>query len=159
MPIGLINPSCFSDRLSLPHPNTSVKNGPQDRYRRRRLDHWRKQPSPPSSSFQSSRSQDATELTLSIQAGGGIGQQAAFSFAQAGASGIVFADIDEARSAEAVESTLKFASNPNYRGVFFKVDVTNEEPVQGMVDFAVKEFGRIDYAVNGAGVRGPPLHF
>lgn len=33
-----------------------------------------------------------------------------------------------------------------------KVNVTDAKSVQEMVDVAVKEFGRIDYVVNAAGV-------
>ncbi|KAL9106438.1 MAG: hypothetical protein Q9227_008526 [Pyrenula ochraceoflavens] len=86
------------------------------------------------------------------QGGSGIGKETAFSFAQAGVRAIVFADISETNGTQAVEDTKKYASNSEYRGVFFKVDVADEAGVQEMVDFAVKEFGRIDYAVNGAGV-------
>ena len=92
------------------------------------------------------------ELMSFFQAGGGIGQEAAFSLAEAGAKAIVFADINMARAEEAVESTKKFATHPEYRGVVCKVDVTVPDQVQHMVDFTVKEFGRIDYAINGAGV-------
>lgn len=32
------------------------------------------------------------------------------------------------------------------------MDVGDEKSVQSMVDFVVKEYGRLDYAVNAAGV-------
>lgn len=37
--------------------------------------------------------------------------------------------------------------------LIFGVDVADAESVQKMIDVTVKEFGRIDYAINGAGVR------
>ena len=43
-----------------------------------------------------------------------------------------------------------------------KVDVVEPESVQAMVDVTVKEFGKIDYSVNSAGVSAmdpPPLFF
>ena len=46
----------------------------------------------------------------------------------------------------------KFAKNPEYRAIAVKVDVTDPESVQSMVDTAIKEFGRIDHSVNSAGV-------
>jgi NAD(P)-dependent dehydrogenase (short-subunit alcohol dehydrogenase family) len=39
--------------------------------------------------------------------------------------------------------------------VAVKVDVSDEASVQSMVDATVKEFGRIDYSINSAGVRFP----
>jgi len=40
-------------------------------------------------------------------------------------------------------------------GTFFKVDVTDCHQVKAMVDFAVEKFGKLDYAVNNAGIGGP----
>lgn len=50
--------------------------------------------------------------------------------------------------------SLKLAANPDYRVLTLQVDVTKEKDVDAMVCVAIKEFGRIDYAVNSAGV-GP----
>ena len=51
-----------------------------------------------------------------------------------------------------MKRSLKHASNPEYRAVFYEVDVTSPDSVQNMIDFAIGEFGRIDYAINIAGV-------
>jgi len=40
-------------------------------------------------------------------------------------------------------------------GAFCKVDVTDPAQVKAMVDFAVSKYGRLDYAVNNAGISGP----
>lgn len=89
---------------------------------------------------------------LQPQAASGIGRETAYSFAEAGASGIVFADINKEGAQEAAEESKKFATNPNYRTVVVEVDVTDPASVQAMVDVAVKEFRQIDYNVNSAGV-------
>ena len=65
---------------------------------------------------------------------------------------MVLADINEQDAQESAEKSKKFAKNPHYRAIAVKVDVANEASVQAMVDTAVKEFGRIDYSVNSAGV-------
>ncbi|KAH8157658.1 hypothetical protein CIB48_g10586 [Xylaria polymorpha] len=46
----------------------------------------------------------------------------------------------------------KYAKHATYRALAIKVDVTNAESVQEFVASTVKEFERIDYAVNSAGV-------
>ena len=48
------------------------------------------------------------------------------------------------------------AKHPEYRAIAVMVDVTDPESVQSMVDTTIKEFGRIDYSVNSAGVCRPP---
>lgn len=87
-----------------------------------------------------------------MQSGRGIGQQAAFSLAQAGAEVIVFADLDEENAGLSAEESKGFATNPTYRTATVKVDVREPAEVQHMVDFVIREFGRLDYAVNSAGV-------
>lgn len=51
------------------------------------------------------------------------------------------------------EESKKFASNQEYQTTIFEMNVQDDKSVQAMVDFVVKEFGRLDYAVNAAGVR------
>ena len=74
-------------------------------------------------------------------------------FAEAGASGIVFADQDDDGARDSAEQSKRLASHSEYRYLIVHVDITDEESVQALVDAAVKEFGRIDYSVNCAGVR------
>ena len=92
-------------------------------------------------------------LTISYnQAASGIGRDAALAFAEAGASGIVFADQDVGGARDAAEKSKRLASHSDYRYLIVRVDITDVKSVQAMVDAAVKEFGRIDYSVNCAGV-------
>lgn len=89
---------------------------------------------------------------MKFQAASGIGRETAYSFAEAGASGIVFADINKDGAQEAAEKSKKFAANANYCAIAVEVDVTDPASVQAMVEATVKEFGKIDYNVNSAGV-------
>jgi NAD(P)-dependent dehydrogenase (short-subunit alcohol dehydrogenase family) len=67
-------------------------------------------------------------------------------------SGIIFADINEKGANESAEQAKKLAKHPNFHTLVVVVDVTDAESVKAMVDAAIKEFGRIDYNVNSAGV-------
>ena len=81
----------------------------------------------------------------------------AFAFAEAGAKGVAFADINEEGALAAAEESKKLAENANFKAIAVKVDITDEASVDNMVQSALKEFGRIDYSVNSAGVC-LPLH-
>ena len=72
--------------------------------------------------------------------------------AEAGVAGIVFADRNEQGARAAAEQSKCYAQNPQYRSIALVVDVTDPSSVQGMVDQTIKEFGRIDYSINSAGV-------
>jgi NAD(P)-dependent dehydrogenase (short-subunit alcohol dehydrogenase family) len=60
--------------------------------------------------------------------------------------------MDEATAKASSEESKLFASNKDYQFSAFKMDVQNEKSVQDMVDFVINEYGRLDYAVNAAGV-------
>ncbi|KAI1654710.1 NAD(P)-binding protein [Daldinia decipiens] len=92
--------------------------------------------------------------TILVGAGGGIGTELGATFAEAGSRGVLFADINYEGAAKAAESSKKVALAKDYKAVAVKVNVTDAKSVQEMVDVAVKEFGRIDYVVNAAGVDG-----
>ncbi|KAF4629744.1 hypothetical protein G7Y89_g8398 [Cudoniella acicularis] len=91
-------------------------------------------------------------FALITGAASGIGKETAFTFAESGAAGILLADIDESNALVAAEDSKKLAVDPAYRAIAIHVDVTNADSVNSMVAYAVKEFGRIDYCVNSAGV-------
>ncbi|KAF2230328.1 NAD(P)-binding protein [Viridothelium virens] len=91
-------------------------------------------------------------ITLVTGAAQGIGREVAISFAKAGARGVIFADINEDGAQEAAGQSQKYAKQSEYRGLSVKVDITSEESVASLVSIAVKEFGRIDYAVHSAGI-------
>ncbi|KAK3673218.1 hypothetical protein LTR78_006763 [Recurvomyces mirabilis] len=82
----------------------------------------------------------------------GLGNAIAVSFAKEGASGIALVDIlDETAFAEgkaAVEAC-------GIKCITIHADVTDESQVESAIAETVKEFGRIDYAANFAGIAGP----
>ena len=87
-----------------------------------------------------------------LQAAGGIGEEIAYAFAEAGAAGIVLADINDQKANEVAEKSKTLASHLEYRTLVVAVDLTDQPSVKRLVDSVVKEFGRIDYNVNAAGV-------
>lgn len=89
---------------------------------------------------------------LSRGLGGGIGQATALAFAQAGAAGVMIADIDFELAQEAVNVVKGAATRSNFRVEAVSVDITIEESVQSAIKQMVDSFGRIDYCVICAGV-------
>ena len=75
----------------------------------------------------------------------GIGQAISSLLAKEGAD-VAVADIQNAAA------TLKEISGAGRRALGVKVDVTNRDSVEAMVQRVVKEFGRIDVLVNNAGI-------
>ena len=65
---------------------------------------------------------------------------------------MVLADINEKGALAAAEEGSKLATHPSFRAIAVKVDITDEASVDNMVAAVLKEFGRIDYNVNSAGV-------
>ncbi|KAF7927124.1 hypothetical protein EAE99_005455 [Botrytis elliptica] len=63
------------------------------------------------------------------------------------------ADINGENAPKAAETARKYATHPDVRTLIIGVDVADAESVQKMIDVTAKELGRIDYAVNGAGVQ------
>ena len=64
-----------------------------------------------------------------------------FSFAEAGAVGIVVADLDVKGAQETAEKSTKYATHPDYRTVVVGVNVTDPASVQAMVDRTIKSLG------------------
>jgi NAD(P)-dependent dehydrogenase (short-subunit alcohol dehydrogenase family) len=75
-------------------------------------------------------------------AGSGIGAAIAERLARDGAR-VVVSDLNE-KTARAAAERIK--------GKFFACDVSNEEQVSALVDFAVRELGGLDAMVNNAGI-------
>lgn len=88
----------------------------------------------------------AGKIAIVTGAGSGIGHETAKLFAQEGAS-VVVADRDEA-AAERVAAEL---AAMGARAMAYRVDVSKESEVAGMVDATLAEFGRLDILVNNAG--------
>jgi NAD(P)-dependent dehydrogenase (short-subunit alcohol dehydrogenase family) len=80
-------------------------------------------------------------------AGTGIGRASALAFAEEGAK-VVVSDINKAEGEKTVD-LIKAAGSEAY---FFQCNVTDEAQVKALIDFAVAQFGRLDWAHNNAGV-------
>ncbi|WP_339102997.1 glucose 1-dehydrogenase [Haloterrigena salinisoli] len=90
------------------------------------------------------------EATAVITGGGsGIGRTTAVEFAQRGAS-VVVADLD----VDGGEETVTTIEDDGGDAIFVEADVTDPESARAMVDTAVEEYGRLDYAFNNAGIGG-----
>jgi len=92
----------------------------------------------------------AGKVALVTGAGMGIGRATALAFGDQSAS-VVVADMD----ANAGNKTVELIKKAGGKAVFVQCDVSKGEEVKAMVEAAVKEFGRLDYACNNAGIHGP----
>jgi NAD(P)-dependent dehydrogenase (short-subunit alcohol dehydrogenase family) len=82
-------------------------------------------------------------------AAGGIGRGIAVEFAREGAS-VLVSDLDSARAGG--EETVRQIEQEGGKAEFAACDVTSGADVEALVRRAVEVFGRLDYAVNNAGV-------
>ncbi|SDG74367.1 NAD(P)-dependent dehydrogenase, short-chain alcohol dehydrogenase family [Planococcus glaciei] len=80
-------------------------------------------------------------------AGSGIGRGSALAFAQAGAK-VMVSDKNE----DSGKETVRLIQQAGGTAAFFRCDVSNEDDVKALVDEAVAEFGRLDFAHNNAGI-------
>jgi NAD(P)-dependent dehydrogenase (short-subunit alcohol dehydrogenase family) len=87
-------------------------------------------------------------------AASGIGRATAQRLAAAGAA-IVVADLDASMGAE----TVKLIESGGGSATFVKVDVTDADDAQKMLDTAVSNYGRVDILYNNAGIAvgSPPF--
>jgi len=92
----------------------------------------------------------AGRVALVTGGGSGLGQAAARLLAGRGAR-VVVADINETGGAETVQQCIDAGSE----AVFVRIDVTEEGDVEGAVATAVDRWGRLDAAINNAGINGP----
>jgi len=82
-------------------------------------------------------------------AASGIGKATAELFARQGAS-VVLSDIQEAEGKATTESIIAAGGKAS----FFKTDVAKAEEMEALVAFAVKTYGKLDVAINNAGIGG-----
>jgi NAD(P)-dependent dehydrogenase (short-subunit alcohol dehydrogenase family) len=91
---------------------------------------------------------DLKDKTALITGGGsGIGRATALAFAREGAR-IVVADIGEPGG----EETVRLAKDLGAQAAFVRTDVTREDDLRRMVDFAADTFGALHVLHNNAGV-------
>lgn len=73
------------------------------------------------------------------------------SFAREGCKKIVIADRDEAGLNRTKQMIQETGGQDRVQVLLRVIDVRKAEDLDGLVEAAVKDFGRVDYAVNGAG--------
>jgi len=82
----------------------------------------------------------------------GIGRAIVRLLAREACSGIAVADINADALAEVQKEIVEIATNKDFKCITVNVDVRDEGSVTDMVRQTVENFGRIDYAVNCAGI-------
>lgn len=92
----------------------------------------------------------AGKSVLITGAAGGFGRAAALRFANEGAS-LSLSDVDEVGLAE----TAQLIPAGSAKLATFHCDVANEASVQAMVSGTIAELGRLDVAINNAGIAHP----
>lgn len=84
----------------------------------------------------------------------GIGRAAAYALAQHGARGLALVDINTAMlDGTRVELQTRY---PKLDVLVMSIDVTDEESVDTAAKKTAEQFGRIDIAINCAGISGNP---
>jgi 3-oxoacyl-[acyl-carrier protein] reductase len=77
----------------------------------------------------------------------GLGKATALLFSREGAN-VVVADMDENAGIKVIDEI----KNSGGRGLFLKVNVSNQEEVNQLVSAALKEFGKLHILINNAGI-------
>ena len=90
------------------------------------------------------------KVALITGSGSGIGKAAAILFAGQGAK-VVVSDINEDNGSSAVEELKKNGGD----AFFIKADSSKPEDNEALVKQTIQKYGRLDIAVNNAGIGGP----
>ena len=90
------------------------------------------------------------KVALVTGGGSGIGRATVLAFAQRGAAVATF-DVDDAGGNETADLAMELGARVD----FWRMDVSRAEDVEAMVSRVLKNFGRLDYAYNNAGIEGP----
>lgn len=88
------------------------------------------------------------KVTMVTGAAAGIGLVSAEAFVKAGAT-VVLVDINEPK-----EQAEKLVSE-GYKAVAYRCDVSDTRAVKEMIDWIVATYGRLDAALNNAGIQTP----
>ncbi|MGB8330849.1 MAG: SDR family oxidoreductase [Polyangiales bacterium] len=94
---------------------------------------------------------DGKNILVTAAAGAGIGFATAVRCAEEGAAGLVISDIHERRLGEAAE---KIEATTGVRPQTVLCNVTVEDEVQAMFEFAIETMGHVDVLMNNAGLGG-----
>ena len=89
------------------------------------------------------------KVVLVTGAASGIGRESAFTLAREGAS-VCVSDVDVVGGEETAQEII----DKGGKAIFVRCDVTNADDVNAMVKATVDSFGRLDAAVNNAGISG-----
>ena len=89
------------------------------------------------------------KIVLITGSGSGIGKAAAIAFAKEGAN-LIVSDINKENGLNTVSEII----NNNGKATFFEADVSNYQMVVDLMNFIVDKFGRLDVAINNAGIGG-----
>lgn len=92
------------------------------------------------------------KVVIVTGASSGLGEAAALKFAQEGATVVV-----AARREEKSQRVVKKIEALGAKGLFIKTDVTKRADIEALVDGTVAKFGKLDCAVNNAGITGPVM--
>jgi A-factor type gamma-butyrolactone 1'-reductase (1S-forming) len=92
------------------------------------------------------------KVVIVTGASSGLGQAAALKFAREGAKVVV-----AARREDRGQAVAKQVEALGGEGFFIKTDVTRRGDIEALIAGAVARFGKLDYAVNNAGIGGPVM--
>ncbi len=92
------------------------------------------------------------KVVIVTGASSGLGEAAALRFSQAGAKVVI-----AARRQDKGQMVVDKIDALGAEGLFIKTDVTKRADIEALVDGTVAKFGRLDCAVNNAGIAGPAM--
>lgn len=84
-------------------------------------------------------------------AGSGIGRYSSLAFAEEGAN-VIVSDINQ----QGGEETVQMIQEKNGKAHFIQCDVSQSNQVEKLIKTTIQTYGRLDYAVNNAGVSMRP---